>query len=152
MSRKTDALSLILLSAIWLGGCASPATDAGADLNYRCVLPKSVSVATDPDPATAFAGELAAGARLQLLNQTRVKGKTSDDVTYIVSLKSSSADGVFVNVVFNQPYRTVAVTISGDVRNPEAGAIAKRAQAAFSAMFPGSSLAPFSGNQALFGP
>jgi len=146
--RSLSALPLVVVSAFVLGGCATPPTE----INYRCILAKTASIAADPDLATVFSGELAAGARLQFLGQTRLKGKISNDVTYIVSLKSSAATGVFVNVAFNQPYRTLAVTIAGDIRNPEAGVIAQKAVTVFSAMFPGSSLAPFSGNQALFGP
>jgi len=139
---------LLILLAFGLGACAAPPTD----INYRCVLPKTASVDADPDLATVFANQLAASARLQVLSQTRLKGKVSNDVTYIVSLKSAAADRVFVNVLFNQPFRTVAVTIAGDVGNPEASLIAQKAVKVFSAMFPGSILAPFSGNQALFGP
>jgi hypothetical protein len=148
MRGNTGALPSIILLAFCLGACASPPTE----INYRCVLPRTASIAADPDLATAFANELAASARLQVLSQTRLKGKVSEDVTYIVSLKSSAAEKVFVNVLFNQPFRTVAVTIAGDIRNPEASLIAQRAVKVFSAMFPGSDLAPFSGNQALFGP
>jgi starvation-inducible outer membrane lipoprotein len=148
MIRTTNTLSVILLLAVCLGGCAAPPTD----INYRCVLPGTSSIGADPDLATAFANELAASARLQVLSQTRLKGKVSNDVTYIVSLKSSAAAVVFVNVLFNQPYRTVAVTIAGDIQNPEASLIAQKAVKVFSGMFPGSKLAPFSGNQALFGP
>ena len=139
---------MLILLAFGLGACAAPPTD----INYRCVLPKTASVDADPDLATVFANQLAASARLQVLSQTRLKGKVSNDVTYIVSLKSAAADRVFVNVLFNQPFRTVAVTIAGDVGNPEASLIAQKAVKVFSAMFPGSILAPFSGNQALFGP
>jgi hypothetical protein len=148
MTRATNTLPVVLLLAVCLCGCATPPTD----INYRCVLPKTASVGADPDLATAFANELAASARLKVLSQTRLKGKVSNDVTYIVSLKSSASPGVFVNVLFNQPYRTVAVTIAGDIQNPEAGLVAQRAVKVFSAMFPGSRLAPFSGNQSLFGP
>ncbi len=140
---------MILLLAFCLGGCATPAPTV---LNYRCVLPKIAVIDVDPDLATAFASGIAASAKLQVLSQTRLKGKVADDVTYIVSLKSSAADGVFVNVLFNQPYRTIALTISGDIGNPQAAVIGQKAVSFFSAMFPGSTLAPFSGNQALFGP
>jgi hypothetical protein len=146
--RSTNTLPVILLLAVCLGGCAAPPSD----INYRCVLPRTASVEGDPEIATVFANELAASARLQVLSQTRLKGKVSNDVTYIVSLKSSAASGVFVNVLFNQPYRTVAVTVAGDVQNPEAGLIMQKAVKVFSGMFPGSKLTPFSGNQALFGP
>ncbi len=148
MRKTTNPLPLIFLLAFCLGGCVTPASET----NFRCVLPKTAPVDTDPDIATVFANELAAKAGLQVLSQTRLKGMVPIDVTYIVSLKSTAAAGVFVNVLFNRPYRTVALTISGDVHNPEAGVIAQRAAKVFSAMFPGSSLAPFSGNQALFGP
>src|ERR1039457_586618 len=127
MRRTTGALPLIILLAFCLGGCASPPTD----INYRCILPKTASVDAEPDLATAFANELAASARLQVLSQTRLKGKISSDVTYIVSLKSSAADRVFVNVLFNQPFRTVAVTVAGDIWNPEASLIAQKAVKVF---------------------
>jgi len=148
MCRISGAVASILLLAFLLGGCAAPTTE----INYRCVLPKIASADADPDLASVFASELAASARLQVLSQTRLKGKVSKDITFIVSMKSSAAAGVFVNVLFNQPYRTVAVTIAGDIRNPEAGVIIQKAVKVFSAMFPGSNLVPFSGNQALFGP
>lgn len=149
MHRIRSSLSFILLFAACLGGCVAPQP---TEINYRCVLPRSASIGDDSELAAAFAGQVAASARLELLSQTRLKGKASNDVTYIVSLKSSAANRVFVNVLFNEPYRTVAVTISGDVHNPEATAIARDSAKVFSAMFPGLVLAPFSGNQALFGP
>jgi hypothetical protein len=150
MMRRTISVHWLLLAAVLcLAACATAPVTA---LNYRCVLPKTTVIDVDPDLATAFAGGIAAGAKLQVLSQTRLKGRVTEDVTYIVSLKSSAADGVFVNVLFNQPYRTMALTISGDVQNPEAGVIAQKAVKVFSTMFPGSTLAPFAGNQALFGP
>jgi len=146
---RRNTLPFVVLIGALLGGCAAPAP---AELKFRCVLPKMALVGVDPDLAAAFASRLAAGARLQVLSQTRFKGKASNDVTYIVSLRSAPAATVFVNIAYNEPYRTVALTISGDVRNPEATRIAQESARAFSALFPGSALAPFSGDQALFGP
>jgi hypothetical protein len=148
MRKISNRLPLMILLAVCVGGCVAPSTE----INFRCVLPKTVAVDTDPDIATAFANELAAKARLEVLSQTRLKGMVPIDVTYIVSLKSTAAPGVFVNVLFNHPYRTVALTISGNIQNPEAEVISQKAATVFTAMFPGSRLAPFSGNQALFGP
>jgi hypothetical protein len=141
-------LALILLLAGLLAGCATPPVE----LKYRCVLPNNLTFDIARDLAGLFATEIASKAHLQVLNQTRLTGKTPNDVTNIVSLKSTADDKVFVNVLFNRPYRTIAMTISGDIRDPEANLIAQRAIDAFSKLFPGSNLAPFAGNQALFGP
>ncbi len=149
MPKTTSALPFILMLAAFAGGCAAPQP---TEINFRCVVPKVFTIAPGTDIAIALASRLTAAARLEVLSQTRLKGKASNDVTYIVSLRSSAASGVFVNLLFNEPYRTVAMTISGDVRNPEATRIAQEAARVFSLMVPGSVLAPFSGNQALFGP
>jgi hypothetical protein len=148
MRRTTSPLSLAFLLAAFLAGCA---TQPVVELDYRCVLPNNVSFDVTRDLAGLFSEEIVAKANLQLLSQTRQTGKTSGDVTYIVSLKSKVAENVFVNVLFNRPSRTIAVTILGDIRNPEANVIAQRAIKAFSTVFPGSNLVPSSGNQALFG-
>jgi len=149
MPRTTSALPFILMLAAFTGGCTAPQP---TEINYRRVVPKVFTIAPGTDVAIAFASRLTAAARLEVLSQTRLKGKASNDVTYIVSLRSSAASGVFVNILFNEPYRTVAMTISGDVANPEATRIAQESAKVFSLMVPGSVLAPFSGNQALFGP
>jgi hypothetical protein len=146
--RPKGVLTLLVLLALWVGACAVTPTE----IKYRCILPKTAAIDADPDLGTVFANAIAAKAKLEFLNQTRLKGMVANDVTYIVSLRSSSAQGVFVNVLFNRPYRTMALTISGDVGNPEAGLIAQRSIKVFATLFPGSTLAPFSGNQALFGP
>ena len=148
MPTKKATLPLVILGAVLLGGCAAPAQPA--ELKFRCVLPKAALAAVESDLATVFASRLAEASGLNVLSQTRQTGKSSSDVTYIVSLRS--AKGVFVNILFNVPYRTVALTLSGDVQSPEAAKVAREASQVFSAVFPGSTLAPFSGNQALFGP
>ena len=149
MPKTTSALPIMLMFAACVGGCVAPQP---TEVNYRCVLPRIFAIEADTELAEAFASRLAAAARLEVLSQTRLKGRASNDVTHIVSLRSSAANGVFVNVLFNVPYRTVAMTISGDVRNPEVERIVRESARVFAAMIPGSVLTPFSGNQALFGP
>lgn len=139
----------MLALAVVLGGCAAPQP---TEIDYRCVLPNTLAFDFASDLATLFGNAIAEKAHLQILNTTRLKGSAANDVTYIVSLKSTNVEGLFVNVLFNRPYRTIAVTISGDIRNPEANLIAEDAVKSFSEVFPGSKLTLFSGNQALFGP
>ncbi len=147
MSRATNRLTVALLIAS-LAGCATPPVE----IDYRCVFPDNVAFDIARDLSVLFAGDIALKANLQVLSQTRQTGKTLNDVTYIVALKSKASDKVFVNVLFNRPHRTMALTITGDIHDPEANAIAQKAVEVFSRLFPGSALAPFAGNQGLFGP
>jgi hypothetical protein len=146
MRRTINSLAIILLPALFLAGCATPPP---VELDYRCVLANNASFDVARDFSGLVSAEIASKAHLQILSQTRVTGKTSNDVSYIVSLKSTVADKVFVSLLFNQPHRTIALTILGDVRDPEASLIAQRAMKAFSEMFPGSRLVPVSGNEAM---
>lgn len=139
----------MFLLAVVLGGCAAPQPTS---INYRCVLPNTLAFDFASDLATLFGNEIAAKAHLQVLNQTRLKGNAANDVTYMISMKSTNVDGLFVTVLFNRPYRTIAVTITGDIKNPEANLVAQEAVRSFSRMFRGSELTLFTGNQALFGP
>ena len=148
MPAKKVALPLVILVAALLGGCAAPRP---AELKFRCVLPKAAVVVAESELASAFANRLAAACRLDVLSQTRQTGRTSADITYIVGLRSAVVSSVYVNVLFNVPSRTVAVTISGEIRHPEASRIVREASRVFSVVFPGSALAPYSGDQALFG-
>jgi hypothetical protein len=147
MIRATTRLTFALVIAA-LAGCAT----RPIEIDYRCVFPDNVAFDIARDLSVLFAEDIALKANLQVLSQTRQTGKSLTDVTYIVALKSKVSEKVFVNVLFNRPHRTMALTITGDIRDPEANAIAQKAVDAFSRLFPGSVLAPFAGNQGLFGP
>ena len=131
-----------------LAGCATPPLE----IDYRCVFPDVVAFDIARDLSALFAEDIALKANLQVLNQTRQTGKTVSDVTYIVALKSKVSEKVFVNVLFNRLHRTMVLTITGDIHDPEANVIAQKAVDAFSRLFPGSTLALFAGNQGLFAP
>jgi hypothetical protein len=129
-----------------LFGCATPAVE----IDYRCVFPNTVLFDVTRDLSVVFADEIAHQAHLQVLSHTRQTGKSVDDVTYIVSLKSTVSEKVLVNVLFNKPNRTMVLSISGDIHDPEATLIAQKAIEAFPRLFPGAALAPFKGGHGLF--
>lgn len=147
MKRTALGLTSVLILGI-LAGCATPVVE----IDYRCVFPNNALFDLTQDLSMVFADAIAHQADLQILNQTRQTGRSPGDVTYIVSLKSKSPEDVFVNVLFNKPSRTVVLSISGNIQDPQANAISRKANEAFSKLFPGAQLTLVQNKQRLFGP
>ncbi|HEY1765610.1 MAG TPA: hypothetical protein VGF85_11850 [Opitutaceae bacterium] len=147
MKRAASGLIFGLVLG-FVAGCATPVVE----IDYRCVFPNKALFDLTQDLSLVFADAIAHQANLQVLNQTRQTGMSPTDVTYIVSLRSKAAQDVFVNVLFNKPTRTVVLSISGNIRDPEATSIGQKANEVFSKLFPGTHLDLVQGKQNLFGP
>jgi hypothetical protein len=141
------ALSVLSVAMFDVGGCNEPIPN---ELSYRCDL-SGTAIDVNRDLATRLADQLAAEEKLQVEGHTPITG-TSFDANYIVELRSSLSENISVSILCNEPQKIVAVTIRGNVRDPEASAIGQKAAEVFSRICPGSTLAPFVAREGIMGP